>query len=104
MNEKVDIQIGSRRLTVEMEGLTPFEIHGLAQKVAERMIELQGQNKTVADTSKIALLVALSFAADLNKESLAHNTTRNMLSNTVERLSDSLRESLAVDGKELDVR
>ena len=94
MNEKVEIQIGSRRLVVEMEGLTPIEINGLAQKVSERMAEIHGQHKTVADTSKIALLVALSFAADLDKEMRQHETTRRMLENTAERISQSLRESL----------
>ncbi len=95
MNEKVEVQIGSRRLVVEMEGLTPMEINMLGQRISERMTELQGQNKTVADTSKIALLVALSFAADLDKEVRAHDTTRRMLENTAERISQSLRESLA---------
>src|SRR6202034_726743 len=79
VNEKVEVQIGTRRLTVEIEDLTPIEINALAQKVSERMTELQQQNNKVADTSKIALLVALSFAADLDKEARAHETTRRML-------------------------
>lgn len=94
MNEKVEVQIGSRRLVVEMEGLTPMEINMLARKVSERMTELQGQNKTVADSSKIALLVALSFAAELDKETRNHDTTRRMLENSAERISQSLRDSL----------
>jgi cell division protein ZapA (FtsZ GTPase activity inhibitor) len=98
MNEKVEVQIGTRRLVVEIEGLTPIEINGLAQRVSERMTELQQQNNKVADTSKIALLVALSFAADLDKETRAHETTRRMLENSAERLSQSLRESLEAGG------
>lgn len=94
MNEKVEVQIGTRRLTVEMESLTPIEINALAQKVSERMAELQQQNNKVADTSKIALLVALSFAGDLDKEIRAHETTRRILENSAEKLSQSLRESL----------
>ncbi|MDE2291392.1 MAG: cell division protein ZapA [Elusimicrobia bacterium] len=94
MNERVEVQIGTRRLVVEMEGLTPIEINALAQQVSERLTELQGQNKTVADTSKIALLVALSFAADYDKERAAHDTTRRLLENKAEQLSQSLRESL----------
>lgn len=94
MNEKVEVQIGSRRLVVEIEGLTPIEINGLAQRVTDRMAELQGQNKTVADTSKIALLVALSFVAELDKEQRAHETTRRMLENKADQLTQSLRESL----------
>ena len=98
MNEKVEVQIGTRRLVVEIEGLTPIEINALAQKVSERMTELQQQNNKVADTSKIALLVALSFAGDLDKEVRAHETTRRMLENAADRFSQSLRESLDAGG------
>jgi cell division protein ZapA (FtsZ GTPase activity inhibitor) len=94
VNERVEVQIGTRRLVVEMEGLTPIEINALAQQVSERLLELQGQNKTVADTSKIALLVALSFAADFDKERAAHETTRRLLENKAEQLSQALRDSL----------
>ena len=98
MNEKVEVQIGTRRLVVEIEELTPIEINALAQRVSERMAELQQQNNKVADTSKIALLVALSFAADFEKEARAHKTTRSILENTSDRLSQSLRESLDAGG------
>jgi cell division protein ZapA (FtsZ GTPase activity inhibitor) len=98
MNEKVEVQIGTRRLVVEIEGLTPIEINALAQKVSERMAELQQQNNKVADTSKIALIVALSFAADLDKETRNHETTKRMLENSAERISQSLRESLEAGG------
>lgn len=94
MNEKVEIQIGNRRLIVEIEGLTPMEISGLAQKVTDRLTELQGAHRNVADTSKIALLAALSFAAELDKEQRAHETTRRMAENTAERMTQSLRDSL----------
>ena len=94
MNEKVEVQIGTRRLIVEMEGLTPIEINALAQKVSERVGDMQSQNNKVADTSKIALLVALSFAAELDKERSAHDLTRRLLENKAESLSQSLRESL----------
>lgn len=94
MNEKVEVQIGTRRLVVEMEGLTPIEINALAQKVSERVVDLQSQNNKIADTSKIALLVALSFAAELDKERQAHDLTRRLLENKAESLSQSLRESL----------
>jgi cell division protein ZapA (FtsZ GTPase activity inhibitor) len=94
MNEKVDIQIGTRRLTVEIEGLIPLEIKALAQKVSDRVAEMQNNNANVADTSKIALLVALSYAAELDKERSAHDLTKRMLENKAESLSQSLRESL----------
>ena len=98
MNEKVEVQIGTRRLTVIIEELTSLEINALAQKVSERMAEMRQQNNDVADTSKIALLVALSFAADFEKEARAHETTKRMLENSADRLSQSLRDSLAAGG------
>lgn len=94
MNEKVEVQIGTRRLTVEMEGLTPLEINGLAEKVGERLRDISGANKGVADSSKLALLAALSFVAELEKERAAHRTTQQMLENKAENLSRALRESL----------
>lgn len=93
MNEKVDIQIGSRRLVVEIEGLIPLEIKALAGKVADRVAEMKTTSGS-ADTSKIALLVALSYAAELDKERAAHDMTRRLLENKAETLSKFLRESL----------
>ena len=96
MNEKVEVQIGTRRLVVEMEGWTPIEINALAQKVSERLVQMQSHNSSVADTSKIALLVALSFAAELDRERSAHDLTRRLLENKAEALSESLRDSLKI--------
>jgi cell division protein ZapA (FtsZ GTPase activity inhibitor) len=98
VNEKVEVQIESRRFAVVIEELTPIEIITLAQKVSERMAEVRQQNKDTADSSKLALIVALSFAADLDKETRAHQTTRNILENSAEKLSQSLRESLDAGG------
>jgi cell division protein ZapA (FtsZ GTPase activity inhibitor) len=98
VNEKVDIQIGTRRFAVEIEGLTPLEIKALAQKVSDRLADVERLHKNIVDTSKLALLTALSFAADLDAESRAHDTTRRMLENTAENLSRSLRESIDAGG------
>jgi cell division protein ZapA (FtsZ GTPase activity inhibitor) len=98
VNEKVEVQIGTRRLTVEIEELTPIEITVLAGRVNERMLEMQKQHPNTADSSKIALIVALSFAADLDKEARAHEMTRRMLENSADRLSQSLRDSLDAGG------
>lgn len=102
MNEKVEVQIGNRRLVVEMEGFIAMEISALAQKVSERMAELQSVHKNVADTSKIALLTALSFAADLEKERSAHDTTKRILESKAEFLIQSLKESLEAGASPAD--
>jgi cell division protein ZapA (FtsZ GTPase activity inhibitor) len=75
MDDRVEVQIGARKLIVEMPDLFPMEINVLAEKVAKRMSELQAQNVAVGDTSKIALLAALSFAADLERERQAASST-----------------------------
>ena len=102
MNEKVEIMIGNRRLVVEMEGFIPMEINALGQKVAERMAELQAQHKNIADTSKIALLTALTFAAELEKERSAHDTTKRILENKVDQLSRSLQDCLQTGASAAD--
>ncbi len=94
MNEKVEVQIGARRLVVEMEGFTPIEINALAQRVSERLAEVQEQHKTVADTSKLALLTALSLAADLDRERTAAETLRRVVENRVDALAQPLRDAL----------
>lgn len=75
MNEKVEVKIGNRQLVVEIADLLPTEIAALANKVSERMAEFQASNPTIADSSKISLLVALSFAADLERERQASGSS-----------------------------
>jgi cell division protein ZapA (FtsZ GTPase activity inhibitor) len=90
MDEKVEVQIGSRHLVVEMPDLFPTEISLLAQKVSERMTQLQAENSSVADSSKIALLVALSFAADLERERQANGTSqRSSIAGRITELDSS---------------
>ena len=67
MNEKVEILIGTRRLTVEIEELTPIEINALAQKVTERIAELQDlllfdvyEGKNIPEGKK-SLAIRLTF-------------------------------------------
>lgn len=95
MNEKVDIQVFRRRLTVEMEGLTPLEIKALATKVDDKMNEISHQNKGVADSSLLAILTSLHFAADLEKTHAARETEQIALEKKVEELTLALRSALS---------
>lgn len=99
MNEKVDIEIFKRRLSVEIEGLTPFEISALAQKVSDKMTEIAAQNKTIADSSKLAILTALHLAAELEKAKEGHDTDRRVVEHKLDGVTDTLRSALAVAGK-----
>lgn len=99
MNEKVDIEIFKRRLSVEIEGLTPFEINSLAQKVSDKMTEIAAQNKTIADSSKLAILTALHLAAELQKAQEAQDTDRRVVEHKLDGVTDLLRSALQVAGK-----
>lgn len=95
MNEKVDIQIFRRRLTVEMEGLTPLEIKALATKVDDKMNEISHQNKGIADSSLLAILTSLHFAADMEKMQGARETEQMALEKKIEELTTALRAALS---------
>lgn len=95
MNDKVDIEIFRRKLTVEIEGLTPFEINAIAQKVHDKMDEMASQNTKIADSSKLAILAALSFAIELAKVNEARDTESRALEHKVEELTLSLQTALS---------
>ncbi len=94
MNEKVDVEIFRRRLTVEIEGLTPIEISSLAQKVDEKIREIAEENEKIADSSKLAVLAALSYAAELSREKEARETERLYFEKKIEEFSRALESAL----------
>lgn len=94
MNEKVDVEIGKRRLNVGIEGLTPLEIGALAKVVNDKIDEMARQNTNVVDTSKLALLAALDLAAELSRLQESSDTARRVLDNKIELMTEKLRESL----------
>ncbi len=95
MNEKVEIEVFRRRLTIEMEGLNPLEINSLAQRVHDRMTDIAHQNKDVADSSKLAILTAMFFAAETQQLRDARSTEQASLERKVEELSLTLRAALS---------
>lgn len=99
MNEKVDIEIFHRRLSVEIEGLTPLEISTLAKQVSDKMAEIAAQNKTIADSSKLAILTALEFAAQLSKAQDANDTARKVIDSRLEHMAQLLKTALSHAGK-----
>lgn len=65
-NDKVDVEIYGRKMTIEMEGLSELEVNALANKVDERMRQIAKESKIV-DSSKLAILTALEVAAEHEK-------------------------------------
>ena len=95
MNEKIDVEISRRKLTVGVEGLTPIEVSALARIVEERMEQLFQENPNIADSSKIAILAALSFAIENFKNEQSRDAESRALENKVERMSLSLQGVLS---------
>jgi len=98
VNDKVDVEIFRRRLTVEIEGLTPIEISSLAQKVDEKIREISEQNEKIADSSKLAVLAALAYAAELAREKEGRETERLFFEKKIEELSRTLESALSAAG------
>ena len=95
MNEKVDIEVFRRRLQVEMEGLTPMEISALASTVHERMTEISNQNEKMADSSKLAILSAMFFAAENQKLRSAASVERMAMERKIEEMTLALRAAMS---------
>ncbi len=95
MNEKVDIEIARRRLTIEMEGLTPLQIMELARQVQDRIDQASAHNPKIVDTQKLAILAALEMAAELHQLKDAAATERNVVENKIEEFAVNLRGALA---------
>jgi cell division protein ZapA (FtsZ GTPase activity inhibitor) len=97
MNEKVDVEIDHRKLTVGIEGITPIEINALARLVESKMKEIFRENPKIADSSKIAILAALSFAVENFKNEQARDAATRALENKVEHMSLALQGALSND-------
>lgn len=95
MNDKVDIEIFRRKLTVEIEGLTPMEISALASKVSQKMDDIAAQNPKIGDSGKLAILAALEFAIEHAKVKEAHETLTRAMEHKIEELAVSLQSALS---------
>lgn len=99
MNEKVDVEVFKRRLTLEMDGHTPLEISQFASQVSEKMREISARHKTIVDSSKLAILTAIEFAAELSKSQAQQDTSRRVFEHKIEQLTDALKAALAAAGR-----
>lgn len=98
MNEKVDVEIAKRRLTVEIEGLMAMEIAGIAREVNEKYEEVQKLYPKVVDSSKLAIYTALHLAIDLYQLKQHESTNRLALENTLDHIGKTLQQTLTVVG------
>jgi cell division protein ZapA (FtsZ GTPase activity inhibitor) len=99
MNEKVAIEVFGRRLTIEIEGFTPLEIAELAKRVDDKMREIADQNKTIADSSKLAILTAIHLSAELYQLQQRTDTEQRALDHKVEELTLLMQSALSASRK-----
>ncbi len=99
MNEKVDVEIFRRRLTIEIEGLTPMEIQVMAQKVNDKLVEVEEKYPKIADSQKLAIIAILEMSVEQAKEREAHDTFTRAMEHKIEELTVSLQSALAAGQK-----
>jgi len=90
------IKIRNRSFSVAIDGLTEIEIASIAGQVEKKMLELEESTKT-ADTSKLAVLAALDFAAELYNLKQRSESLRAADSRKVDELIEKLEISLGGD-------
>lgn len=91
--EETVIQIFGREMKVEFEGLTPMEVASLAGQVTEKMREMQQVSGT-ADSSKLAMLACLHFAAELRLLKEQTTGVERVDERKLDHLIDDLKEAL----------
>jgi len=82
-NESIEVVIRNRKFNIELDGHTQLEANAIAQLVEDRLAKLEKETKS-ADSSKLAILAAIEFAAEMTK------------------LQDRLAETDRSEGRKLD--
>ncbi len=93
MNEKIEIEVRKRKLTVEVEGFQPFEIVALAKDVEKRMLAIE-EKYGIPDSSKLGILTALEYAAEIKRLLEAHENARLAAEKRLEVISHTLKAAL----------
>lgn len=94
INDKVEIDVYGRKLTVEIEGLTQLEITSLARQLSERMSRISKESEIV-DSSKLAILTALETLAERARISTQEDNLRRAEERILEHAVSSLQNALA---------
>lgn len=98
LNEKVDIAVYGRKMTVEIEGITPLEIHALAKELGDKMRKIE-RDQDIVDTSKLAILAALEYLAEIQRLKARQDTVKSAEENAYEQMMISLRNAIAAAKK-----
>ena len=93
LTDKIEVEVYRRKLTLELEEITELEAHALAQDVSEKM-EALSHESGIVDSSKLATLTALQYAAELSRAKNQEMTHREMAKSSVEDMIRRLRAAL----------
>ena len=96
IENKTPVTVYRRNLIVNLEGLTQLETSALANRVTSEMEKIESETKTV-DTSKLAILAALSFAADLYKLEQQSGSLRQADEKRISAMTSALNSTLGKD-------
>ena len=96
IENETPVQVYRRNLSVAIEGLTPIEISAVAGQVTAEMEKIEADTKT-ADTSKLAILAALSFAAELHKLNQQSGHLRQADEKRISGMISTLNSALGKD-------
>jgi len=96
IENETPVQIYRRNLRVAIEGLTQLEISAVANRVTAEMEKIEAETKT-ADTSKLAILAALSFAAELHKLKNQSGSLRQADEKRISAMTSALNSILGKD-------
>ena len=94
INEKVEIDVYGRKLTVEIEGLTQLEITSLAQNLSDKMKQIAKESEIV-DSSKLAILTALETLAERARINTQEDNMRRAEERMLEHMIAGLQNALA---------
>ncbi|MBI4386035.1 MAG: cell division protein ZapA [Elusimicrobia bacterium] len=93
INEKVEIDVYGRRLTLQIEGLTQLELNALSQQLTERM-EKVFRDSDLADSHKLAIVTALQILDEMSRLKVAQETLRVAEDRLLDQMAATLQDAL----------
>lgn len=90
---ETQVKIRGRALAIAVDGLGELEITAIADQVEKKTDELEKKTQ-IADTSKLFLLAAFNFAAELYNLKHRSETNREADTRKIDELVDKLENSL----------
>lgn len=98
LSDKIRVEILGREYEVDAVGLTPLEVHEIANFVDEKMREIRDRY-AIVDTQKIAVLAALNIAYETRQHRESGHSSNAETRKRVEQLNRFLDQVIALEPK-----